>query len=815
MADENYFDQLYGAPKKSQPAAQPAAGGASAPSNEGNYFEQTYGAPKGAAPPTEAQKADVAYQNKVAGWQPEAEKFMKETGTLGAIAQGVSNFPVLGPALGAAQRNVVAAFGGGNEKLSPEENTFAARKENIRAWQEAVDRAAKKQAPIARIAGELGSSLALPFGGVSKALEGAAAARGLGTAAQTAAGITGLGLEAGAYGAATAAGEKAFGTAPESQQEGILKSAAVGAGLGAGLGLAGKGIATAYGKVAPDWLKSIGRTDNAQWNALQKADKEDLAAGFTRPNRQDFQAAINNGQPVNVMDMFGPRAKAEIAKVMEGNPNLVRDYQAHALSRLSDQGSRFEDFVNNMRLSMTGSLRNPAELADEARQLGAQLSRERYAAAYHPDNGIKSWKPEWDSWLNSPSFRNIVVKTENELRDAMALNGVDPVNFVSPFKIMGKVDPKTGQMYYPPVAGSKMPLMEIVFPNRINVEYLDTLQKNMNAAIKGKFGAEFAPQGESARGLANARAEIIDALTNPKSYLFNKPYAEARSKYAEFMDEGNAYNFGYEILKKVNNTQDAAKLALQARSMTPQERQLAANGLLEDVLTRYKKRTQFGQIDTNGLDKVLNKRYVRDALESVLMPQNMAHFERFVKTEDLISRAAAEASRLYPGGQNSQEVRTLLWGLFNNYAAAARYVGLWANNFMSERYAKKLSEKLMSGDINDFNQAYQMLVRNPKAMNSFSRFMGSMVNAGTLPTLGATQMAQPGGPGQFARGGAIKSQRDAHIHAATNSLIAAGQPKQPMPPMARGGKAKKHPAMSIPGVHIRHETHGQPIFEEE
>jgi hypothetical protein len=814
MADENYFDQMYGGPKKPQSAAPSAGKPEAAPAKDQNYFEQTYGAPKKVAAPTEEQKADVAYQNRVAGWQPEAEKFMKEAGTIGALAQGISNFPVLGPALGAAQRNVVAAFGGGDQNLSPEENTFAARKENIRAWQEAVDRAAKKQAPITRAVGEIGSSLALPFGGAYKSLQGAAAARGLGAGAQTAAGITGLGLEAGAYGAATAAGEKAFGTAPESQQEGILKSAAVGAGLGAGLGVAGKGIATAYGKLAPDWLKALGRTDDVQWRTLQKADQEDLAAGFTRPNRQDFQAAMANGQPVAVMDMFGPRAKAEISKIMEGNPNLVRDYQAYASSRLMDQQSRFEDFVNNMRQATTGTLRNPAELQEEARRLGSELSRQRYAAAYHPDNGIKSWKPEWDSWLNSPSFRNVVVKTENELRDAMALNGIDPVNFVSPFKIMGKVDPKTGQMYYPPVAGTKMPLMEIVFPNRINVEYLDTLQKNMNAAIKGKFGAEFAPQGESARGLANARADIIQSLTDPKSYLFNKPYAEARAKYAEFMDEGNAYNFGYEILKKVNNTQDAAKLAMQARSMTPQERQLATHGLLEDIMTRAARPGRSGQINPEKLDTMFNKRYVRDALESVLMPQNMANLERFVKTEALITRAANEAARMYPGSNNSQEVRTLLWGLFGGpTSAVARYIGLWAHNFMNEKYAQKLSQKLMSSDIKDFNEAYQMLVRNPQAMKSFSRF------ASTVPVIGATQAAQPGNilgnPTGFARGGKIKTQRDAHIHAATESLIAAGQPKQPMPPMARGGKAKKHPAMSIPGVHIRHETHGEPIFEDE
>lgn len=87
MADENYFDQMYGGPKKPQSAAPSAGKPEAAPAKDQNYFEQTYGAPKKVAAPTEEQKADVAYQNRVAGWQPEAEKFMKEAGTIGALAQ--------------------------------------------------------------------------------------------------------------------------------------------------------------------------------------------------------------------------------------------------------------------------------------------------------------------------------------------------------------------------------------------------------------------------------------------------------------------------------------------------------------------------------------------------------------------------------------------------------------------------------------------------------------------------------------------------------------------------------------------------------
>lgn len=815
MADENYFEQVYGAPKKPQSAAPspaPSAGGSeAAPAKDQNYFEQVYGAPKQPAPPTAEQKADEDYEKRISRFMPAAKSIAEGGGKSVSFLQGMTHFPVIGPAMKAVGAHASAALDSSSVWNDPGDTSHATRVKNINAYLEALDRAAKKENPITFVAGEVVPAIAaLPAGGLARGAGALAEGMGAGKVLKGAAEVAGLGAEGALYGAATAAGEKAFGTAPKSEQEGILKSAGMGAAFGVGAGAAGKGIATAYGKLAPDWLKSLGRTDDAQWRLLQKADQEDLASGFTRPNRQDFQAAMNNGQPVSVMDMFGPRAKAEISKIMEGNPNLVRDYQANALSRLADQRSRFEDFVNDMRVATTGTLRNPAELQEEARKIGSELSRQRYAAAYHPDNGIKSWKPEWDSWLNSPSFRNVVVKTENELRDAMALNGIDPVNFVSPFKIMGKMDPKTGQMYYPPVAGTKMPLMEIVFPNRINVEYLDTLQKNMNAAIKGKFGAEFAPQGESARGLANARADIIQSLTDPKSYLFNKPYAEARSKYAEFMDEGNAYDFGYEILKKVNNTQEAAKLAMQARSMTPQERQLATHGLLADIMNRAKDPGRPGQIKPAKLENMFKDKFTRETLESVLMPQNMANLERFVKTEALITRAAEEAARMYPGSQNSQEVRTILWGLFGGAPSAAlRYIGLWAHNFMSERYAQKLSQKLMSSDIRDFNEAYQMLVRNPQAMKSFTRFTAS------LPMLGSIGAAQPGSPTGYARGGKIRTQRDAHIHAATESLIAAGQPKQPMPPMARGGKAKKHPAMSIPGVHIRHETHGQPIFEDE
>jgi hypothetical protein len=812
MAENRDYEQLFfggSAPKKE--GAAPTSAPAEAPKAT-DYENLFFGEDKSKTPAQrQAAAAEEAYEQKIQGLMPKAKEIVEggkgiSGGRTGAFLSGVGDLPFVGPALQAGVRGASAALGQGEGK------NFSERYEQLSAEDEAMKRAYKEIYPGYGLAGQVAGAFVLPAGKLAKGAEALAAARGAGATGQAAAKIAGYGAEGAGYGAATAAGEKLFGTAPESQKEGILESAATGAALGAGLSGAGMAGSALLKKIVPEPVKALGRTDEQQWNVLGRAAQRDVAAGDVRLDPQEAIRRMQAGQPVNVSDLYGENFRREYQKILETNPEAARAYQVHMAQRLQDQGTRFEDFVNN---TLRGTDRNIADIRQDAVDLGKQMSNQRYASALTPGNGSGSWNPNWDMWLRSPSFRQAVQATEKEIKDEMALRGVSPVNFQSPFRPVMKMNPKTGQWEPKIDPQTGLPELRVAFKNRVDIPYLDALQRNMNGVIQGRFGAEFTPQGGSARQLANNRKTIIDAVTDPQSPFYNRAYAEARSKYAAFSDEKNALDYGQSLLSRVNNSAEAAKIAREARYMSPEERQLATQGLMADILTRARTGAAPGGINTRKLEQYLSTPYIRQAMENILLPQNMQHFEKYVRAEALISKAAQEAQRIRTTPQASQEIRTVLWSLVNAPMAAARYAAVWATTRVNERYAQKLSQKLTSNNPADFKEATDMLTQNPGRFRSFVQFM--LENAPRVPTTASVLAAQPNTPTGFADGGLVTDtspkKKEEHIHQAVEELLEAGA-QHPAPPMARGGKSKPvHPASKIPGRHIRSSEMGNPIFE--
>lgn len=777
MADPIDLDKMFGNPNKgAAPASAPTKGATPGQPQEGGMdLEKMFGDPTKGGKQTPAAAADQAYEEKVQGLLPRAREEVKGGLTGGyatAFARGVGDIPFIGPAGEAASRAVLAGLGKGEGK------NFSERYEQLRAEDEALRRAYSEGTghKIAGLAGQVTGAIATLPTGLGAAAGTAAAARGAGTVGQTAAKIAGYGVEGAGYGAATAAGEQLFGTQPESEKPGIGQAAVLGGGLGAGLGAAGLGVGKAYQTIAPDWVKTFGRTDNAQWNRLGQAAQKDIAAGDVRMQPVDVMDALKRGQPVAVMDMYGQNFRNEAANALKKNPEILQDWQTHTMQRLNSQNERFEDFITRLR----GTAENPNELNQRAMDLAKRQSDARYEQVLRPGVGSGSWDRSWDFWLKSPSFRKAVVETENEIRDSMALQGRDPASFMSPFRPVERIDPKTGLKFTPKVAGTDMPEWAVAFRNRVDIPYLDKLQRNLNNVIDGRYGAEFTPRGDSAKGLSGARREILDALTDPKGKFYNPLYAETRSKYSDFSDQRTALQFGADLLKKVGNARDAAALASKAKYMSAEERELAQHGLLTDLLARAQSRSQPNQINAAKLESYLKTPYIRDAMESILLPKTMQNLQRYIHTENMISQVAKDVAKIRPEPGASQEVRTLLWAIFSAPAAAARWVGLWGNQKMGEKYAQSMFQKISSQDPNDFRDVMQMIAQNPSLRRSLGEFalsaagkaqMGIGVGAGNLP--------------QFAMGGAVgkRKERNQHIQSATQGLLdhaATG--------MARGGE---------------------------
>ena len=732
-----------------------------------------------------SKEKNAAYEQRIQSWMPEASKQAKEQGYLGAVGQGVTNIPIVGPAVGAAGRYLAAATGAGSEKLKPEENTFSNRVQNISAWEEALNRQYGKQYPGTKALTEIGSSFALPAGRVAEAVTGAiapaAGATGSLAALRSAvAPALGYGTEGALWGAGSAAAEHAFGTTPEDKEQGIGQSAIVGGGLGAALGTAGKAIQYGLEKIGPEWYRSLGKLDSR----LADAAKQDIADGNVRMNPQQAVERIDAGQPVTIADLYGPKWQQMLEKSLRGRPEIADEIQTALQNRTEEQGERFFNFVNTMR----GTRENPQELFDRAQQIAAKAKNESYGEALTPGRNHGVWKPEWDTWLNNPDFVNATQLTERELIAQMTANGIDARNFISPFAQKVVQNPKTGEMVpaVNPVTG--MPELEVQFQNRIDNQYLDVLQRYLNKLADNRFRATYAPQGGSAQGAAKMRNDIVNTLKQEEingkpNPFFDPAYKQAHDNTVSYRENGNAFDYGSQILSKVGNARDAAQIELETRGMAPIERELATQGLLSDMYQRTT--TGNGAINTKKLNNYFNPGPVRDSLRNILGEQNFNNLERYVKTEALMNNTMREINKMGRGNNYTQEIRTLLYALADYKLGGLRLVGQWASGRMGDKYAQDMVRKFSSGDINDFNEVYNTIIGSPQNMNSFAKIIDSLAARSTAAIgSNAGQLQQSG----KAFGGPVnhKSQQNKIIQSAASDLIRAAKPA-----MADGGSIER------------------------
>jgi hypothetical protein len=815
QAPKDPFDVLETIRSQNAPT-EPAAKTPSEPAKNPFDVLETIRSGANLTPEQKASKEkNAAYEQRIQSWTPEASKQAKEQGYLGAVGQGVTNIPIVGPAVGAAGRYLAAATGAGSEKLKPEENTFSNRVQNISAWEEALNRQYGKQYPGTKALTEIGSSFALPAGRVAEAVTGAiapaAGATGSLAALRSAvAPALGYGTEGALWGAGSAAAEHAFGTTPEDKTQGIGQSAIVGGGLGAALGTAGKAIQYGLEKIGPEWYRSLGKLDSR----LADAAKQDIADGNVRMTPQQAVDSIDAGQPVTIADLYGPKWQQMLEKSLRGRPEIADEIQTALQNRTEEQGERFFNFVNTMR----GTRENPQELFDRAQQIAARAKNESYGEALTPGRNHGVWKPEWDTWLNNPDFVNATQLTERELISQMTANGIDARNFISPFAQKVVQNPKTGEMVpaVNPVTG--MPELEVQFQNRIDNQYLDVLQRYLNKLADNRFRATYAPQGGSAQGAAKMRNDIVNTLKQEEingkpNPFFDPAYKQAHDNTVAYRENGNAFDYGSQILSKVGNARDAAQIELETRGMAPIERELATQGLLSDMYQRTT--TGNGAINTKKLNNYFNPGPVRDSLRNILGEQNFNNLERYVKTEALMNNTMREINKMGRGNNYTQEIRTLLYALADYKLGGLRLVGQWASGRMGDKYAQDMVRKFSSGDINDFNEVYNTIISSPQNMNSFAKIIDSTAaKAAAAVGANAGQLQQSG----KAFGGPVnhKSQQNKIIQSAASDLIRAAKPA-----MADGGDVAYEPhkraeeqGFTIKGYHATKGRHAEAINDD-
>jgi hypothetical protein len=141
---------------------------------------------------------------------------------------------------------------------------------------------------------------------------------------------------------------------------------------------------------------------------------------------------------------------------------------------------------------------------------------------------------------------------------------------------------------------------------------------------------------------------------------------------------------------------------------------------------------------------------------NILTPEKFSDFERYIKTEAIMNNTLQAVNRMGGGRTNSQEMRTLLYALFDYKLAGLRLLGQWANGALGDRYARMMTHKFGSGSVQDFNDVYTMLANNPRNQNSFAKFING--TAMKMAQLGGTAVGSEMPEGR-AFGGAISPRK--------------------------------------------------------
>lgn len=732
----NYIEDTYGSFK---PAQQ--AGDSAQPKSSNDYIEQTYGKFKtGEATPGKGTSEDDAYEAKVQSLLPKARQYVEEQGPVtggmsGAFLEGVGK-PAEWLGLRTATRAGMAALGQGEGK------NFSERYNQLKAEDEAVSRVFEEKHPVAKTVGELASVAAyLPAGVVSAPVEAAAAARGYGPMAAK---LAGMGAEGAAFGAGTAAAEQAFGTQSKQNEPGIVSSALIGGGLGAGLGAAGKGISSAAEALTPEFVKNlVGGEKRVAQKVAGMIDESKLA---------DWAQAKDEGKPVSLYNLVNPENHEELAKILEGNPKAAKILQDKLGAWASDATTNLRDFSNNLLNTKS----TPSEMEATAKSLAAQRVNQAYSNAKRPGNGSGSWDDSWNKWLNTNTFTEALDKTIADMREKTALRTGNPDDYVAPFQKISptelETDPSDARAFAesffakkgvePPAAlehlGEGLPegRYQMVDPRGVDIDFLDTLQRNLNRVGKSKMQIENTPSGDLGAEIMKARGTIMDSLTNPKSNLYNKDYTDALIANNNVERTEDAFTYGRKIWQNITNAKGASKIADDIAAMSPREKFYVAHGLMEEAIARVTRPD--GSVNVGMLNNLLKEGPARQAVENAMGARRFGELERHVRIQGMLSNAIKSAEN-YGAGSNMdynaiRTVRTLGAYVVHNAAALSSLAYNWAEQAVNAKYAKRIATQLASDDIETFKKGLAAIEENDKNKFSFGnwfvqnapRYIGSM-----------------------------------------------------------------------------------------
>lgn len=650
------------------------------------------------AQPAEASPQHLDFDgSNVEGYNPETG-MVERTGPMdkvGAFLSGVTDLPVVGPAIQSGIRNVAAGA------VSPfVDETFPEVRDDMRRNQEQVVGDNPNWATGGQVVGAVGTMI--PLGATQ------IGGRALGVVGNS------LGQRALASGTTNALISATDTAVRGGNDEDVAKSALISGAIGGAVPVVGAGL-NAVGRSVRD---VVGPRLNALVNPTGEAGRRvgraielDRANPVAQPlNAADeASAAINNQNLMNV-DRGGETTRALARSAANTDPEAREIIARTASDRFGSQGERAQSFINRIMGGATDDL----ALQDRIRAAAQSTNRPAYNKAYSAPAAQSMWDEGFEQLMQAPAMQQAARQATGRGANRAAVEGFQPIR--NPF---AEVDGRLTLRQNPD--GSIA---------RPTLQFWDQVKRNLDSRISV---AQRAGDKPMAADLTALKGQLVSKLDGAVP-----EYQTARQGAAAFFGAEDAIDAGRKFVT-ANKTIPETTRALSR--MAPAERDAFAVGFaseLKDGIASARDRM-------NVIDKIFGSQQAREKVRLALGNARYKEFEQFVRVEHAMDMLRGAMG-------NSTTARQLVeLGLAGSAGTGAGLItGDWKTGIgaallvrgsraygakVDEKIAKQVAELLIADDPRKIEQAVKLAAGNPqaaKAIEGMQRFMSAAVKGATV-----------------------------------------------------------------------------------
>lgn len=669
-----------------QPAFDPVAAGAVPfdPTQFGAVEVNTKVDPKTMQPPSAGPDAIPAYQPPgVTGYDQQTGEVTRTApmDKVGAFLAGVSDLPVIGPAIHEGQRDIAAGL------VAPFTDVpYGQIREEM-----GTDRAqAMRDNPGTTLAGNVAGTLATIIPAAATTIGGFAlgATGSLGTR---------MGMSAASNGIMSTADTAVRGGTLAD----VIKNGLTGAGIGGALPGAGA-IVNGIGRAVVD---TVGPRVNALVRpAYEGARRVGQALGIDAKNTAapvlnatDEAAAAANGQNLLNVDRGGEMTRALARSAANQDPEARAIIDKTVSDRFASQGDRAQSFISRLMGGATDDLALQDSLQAAADASNAPAYKKAFSAAGAQD----MFSPGLKDLLAAPAIREAAKDAETRGANRAVVEGFNPVKNPFTFDEAGQATLRTDA--------------------KPTLQFWDQVKRNLDAEM-GK--AKIAGDKTMVSDLKALKTKLVGELDQAVP-----EYATARQGAAAFFGAENALEAGKKFVTQ-NRTIPETRRALA--KMTPAERSTFAVGFASELKDSI---AQSGD-RTNVINKIFGSQQARDKIEAALGQKAYGQFEQFVRVEhsmDMLRGAMGNSTTArqlmemgLAGGVGGGTA--LYTGDYRKGITAAVLTGLARRGgaMVDEKVTKRVAELLLSGDPKALQQAVTIASNSPKAAAAVSAIQNAL-----------------------------------------------------------------------------------------